>query len=66
MVEIRASLMRNVPELVARRPLRGYDAVHLAAALALRDRGVAITFWAADAALVDAARAEGLRTRLLS
>jgi predicted nucleic acid-binding protein len=64
-VEIRAALVRRVPSLVARRPLRGYDAVHLTSALALRDRGVAVTFWAADAVLVDAARAEGLRTMLL-
>ncbi|MEA2697616.1 MAG: uncharacterized protein QOI66_1887 [Myxococcales bacterium] len=65
-VEIRAPLMRHIPQLVARLPLRGYDAVHLAAALVLRDHGAAVTFWAADAALVGAARAEGLRTTLLS
>jgi predicted nucleic acid-binding protein len=65
-VEIRVPLTRAVPDLVKRRPLRGYDAVHLAAALALRDRGVAVTFWAADGPLVDAARAEGLRTTLLA
>ena len=65
-VEIRASLVRAVPDLVKRRPLRGYDAVHLAAALVLRDRGIAVTFWAADGALVDAARAEGLRTTLVA
>jgi predicted nucleic acid-binding protein len=64
-VEVRAALVRRVPELVARRPLRGYGAVHLASALALRDRDVAVTFWAADAALVDAARGEGLKTMLL-
>lgn len=64
-VEIRASLMRRVPGLVARRPVRGYDAVHLVAALAVRDKGVAVTFWAADQRLIDAARAEGLRTTLL-
>ena len=64
-VEVRAALVRRVPDLVARRPLRGYDAVHLASAVALRDRGVAVTFWAADAVLVEAARAEGLRTMLL-
>jgi hypothetical protein len=58
--------MRGVPGLVTRRPLRGYDAVHLAAALALRDRGLAVTFWAADATLVEAARGEGLRATLLS
>jgi len=64
-VEIRAALVRRVPSLVSRRPLRGYDAVHLACALALRERVVAVTFWAADAGLVEAARAEGLRTMLL-
>jgi len=64
-VEVRPALVRRVPELVARRPLRGYDAVHLAAALVLRERGAAVTFWAADAGLVDAARAEGSRTILL-
>jgi predicted nucleic acid-binding protein len=63
-VEIRAPLMRRVPELVARLPLRGYDAVHLAAALSISDHGAAVTFWAADAALVGAARTEGLRTAL--
>src|SRR5262249_17224866 len=64
-VEVRPALVRRVPDLVARRPLRGYDAVHLAAALVLRERGAAVTFWAADAGLVDAASAEGLRTTLL-
>ena len=64
-VEIRAALVHRVPSLVSRRPLRGYDAVHLACALALRERVVAVTFWAADAGLVEAARAEGLRTMLL-
>jgi uncharacterized protein len=64
-VEVRPALMRRVPGLVARRLLRGCDAVHLAAALAVRERGAAVTFWAADAGLVDAALAEGLRTTLL-
>jgi len=65
-VEIRVPVVRRVPELVRRRPLRGYDAVHVAAALTLRDRGIAVTFWAADRGLTDAARAEGLRTTLLT
>jgi predicted nucleic acid-binding protein len=64
-VEIRAALVRGVPDLVRRHPLRGYDAVHLAAALALRQRGAAVTFWAADKGLVHAAGAEGLRTVLV-
>ncbi len=64
-VEIRAALVQRVPALAARQPLRGYDAVHLASALTLRERGVAVTFWAADAVLVEAARAEGMRTTLV-
>lgn len=60
-VEIRPSLLRTVPPLVTRRPLRGYDALHLAAALSLRNQGVPVDFWAADKNLTDAARAEGLR-----
>lgn len=36
-VEIRPALVARVPALVSRRPLRGYDAVHLAAALVLKD-----------------------------
>jgi predicted nucleic acid-binding protein len=51
--------------LVQRHPLRGYDAIHLATALALRDelRAVRLSgpvFVAADANLCVAARAEGL------
>lgn len=61
-VEVRAAVVRRVPDLVRRRPLRGFDAVHLASALALRDRGIAVTFWAADGPLTQAAAAEGLRT----
>jgi len=64
-VEIRSGLVRKVPDLVTRHPLRGYDAVHLAAALTVRESGAALTFWAADAALTKAARLEGLRTVLL-
>lgn len=64
-VEVRPALVKRVPGLVIRHPLRGYDAVHLASALTVRDAGMALTFWAADAALTGAARAEGLRTVLL-
>jgi predicted nucleic acid-binding protein len=51
--------------LVQRHPLRGYDAIHLATALALRDelraaRLSAPIFVAADTNLCVAARAEGL------
>ena len=61
-VEVRPALVRRVPSLVKIHPLRGYDAVHLAAALVLRDQGAAMDFWAADSTLLTAARAEGLRT----
>jgi len=52
-------------DLVQRHPLRGYDAVHLATALVLRDHLVAARlpapiFVAADANLCAVARAEGL------
>ena len=54
-------------ELALRRRLRGYDAVHLASALRLNRTLVAVqspplTLVAADDDLLDAARAEGLRT----
>ncbi len=60
-VEVRRALVQSVPELVIRQPLRGYDAVHLAAALLLREQGAAVDFWSADGQLVAAARAEGLK-----
>jgi uncharacterized protein len=60
-IEIRPSLLRRVPELVVRHPLRGYDAVQLAAALAIREQGGSVRFWSADEQLVAAAKAEGLK-----
>ncbi|MGH7927594.1 MAG: type II toxin-antitoxin system VapC family toxin [Candidatus Binatia bacterium] len=50
-------------DLIQRRPLRGYDAVHLASALRLKIAlGEEITFAAADARLLKAAEAEKLRS----
>lgn len=60
-VEARAPIVRRVPRLVVEWPLRGYDAVHLCSALAVRDAGGAVDFWAADGPLIDAARGLGLR-----
>jgi hypothetical protein len=60
-IEIRAAVLRRVAELVVRHPLRGYDAVQLAAALAVKDQGGSIQFWSADDRLVAVARQEGLR-----
>ncbi|MBV9946203.1 MAG: hypothetical protein JOZ69_05090 [Myxococcales bacterium] len=53
--------MALVPELVLRHPIRGYDAVQLAAALTVRASGQAVEFWSSDAALCQAAANEGLR-----
>jgi predicted nucleic acid-binding protein len=61
-IEVRGATLAPVPELVVRHPLRGYDAVQLACALAVRRAGAAVTFWSADARLCDAAKGEGLRT----
>lgn len=61
-VEVRAALVGLVPELVVRHPLRGYDAVQLAAALTVHASGQSVEFWSADAALCQAAAIEGLRT----
>jgi len=60
-VELRTALLDRVPALVVRWPLRGYDAVQLAAALAVRDQGTSVEFWGTDNQLLAAARGEGLR-----
>jgi uncharacterized protein len=60
-VEIRAALVALVPDLVMRHPLRGYDAVQLAAALTVRTSGMSVEFWSSDAGLCQAAATEGLR-----
>jgi len=65
-VEVRRSLVERVPALVVRHALRAYDAIQLAAALMLHERGAPLDLWAADGPLVDAARAEGLRATLLA
>ena len=60
-VEIRPALVALVPGLVMRHPLRGYDAVQLAAALTVKGTGQAVEFWSADAALCQVALAEGMK-----
>jgi predicted nucleic acid-binding protein len=59
------SILDLAADLTQRHPLRGYDAVHLATALVLRDHLIAARlpapiFVAADANLCAVARAEGL------
>jgi predicted nucleic acid-binding protein len=55
------SILRHATRLVALHPLRAYDAVQLASALAVEQAlGEPLTFAAADRALNSAAAAEGL------
>ena len=63
--EVRRTITNRIPDLVLGQPLRAYDAVQLASALTLKDRGVSVDFWGADARLVTAARSEGLRATLV-
>ncbi len=64
-VEVTDQVVRTAGDLVERHPLRGFDAVHLASALALHEEaGVEILFCCHDARLAAAARAERLRVRI--
>lgn len=63
-VEIVAELAHLAGRLAQRHGLRGYDAVHLAAGVAIADTDV--VFVTGDFDLADAARAEGLATATLS
>ena len=63
-VELRPAVLARVPLLVVRWPLRGYDAVQLAAALAVHSVGLSLDFWSADERLLAAARGEGMRATL--
>jgi hypothetical protein len=58
LVEVDDALARRAGELAEARQLRGYDAVHLAAADRVRDPNVVVI--AGDGALLEAAVAEGL------
>ncbi len=58
-VDLRDEILRLARDLIQRHPLRGFDAVHLASALSLRDAlGEEIRFVAADDRLLQAAEAE--------
>jgi uncharacterized protein len=61
-VDLRDEILVLARDLIRRHPLRGYDSVHLASAIALA-RGLEeeVTFLAADARLLRAARVEKLR-----
>lgn len=61
LMEVSDTLTRRAARLVERHPLRGYDALHLASALLLKDRvRVPVRFLCFDARLHEAAVAEGL------
>ena len=61
-VQVRAPVLALAADLVARHPLRAYDAIQLASALRLaREAGLSLTFACADAALAEAAEAEKVR-----
>lgn len=55
-----SSVIGHAAELVARHPLRAYDAMQLATALAARSAGVIAAFACFDSQLNRAAAAEGL------
>jgi predicted nucleic acid-binding protein len=55
-----AAVLKIVPRLCQRHPLRGADAVHLASALLLHEEGLEVTFACSDRKLLDAAEEEGL------
>jgi predicted nucleic acid-binding protein len=65
-VEVRPAVVRRVPELVIETQLRGYDAVHLASALVIRERGASVDLWSADRAVVSASMSQGLKGTLVS
>lgn len=61
-VELHDEILLSARKLIRRHPLRGFDAIHLASALALKDSlGEEVMFVAADEQLLKAARAERLR-----
>lgn len=60
LVEIDGELARRAGELAEAHALRGYDAVHLAAAVRLRDPELVVV--AGDEGLLAAARDEGMAT----
>jgi predicted nucleic acid-binding protein len=61
-VDLRDEVLLLARDLIQRHPLRGFDAIHLASALSLRDAlGEPMMFAAADARLLRAADGEQLQ-----
>ena len=62
-VDLQDNVLFLARDLIQRHPLRGFDAVHLASALSLKNAlGEEVTFAAADGRLLRAAGAENLAT----
>ena len=61
LIEVRARLVTRAAELTQTRRLRGYDAIHLASAIAIAQRVRNLEFWTTDEQLAKAATAESLR-----
>ncbi|MEO8604991.1 MAG: type II toxin-antitoxin system VapC family toxin [bacterium] len=59
-LEVTDALVRNAGRLAERHALRGFDAVHLAAAIELREPGTRVAFGCFDERLNHAARRERL------
>jgi uncharacterized protein len=60
-VDLHKDLFPLIKKLIEKHALRGADAVHLSSALWLTaSSGLPVVFWASDAQLVDAAKAEGV------
>ncbi len=59
-VEFHEEIRQKIPVLCKAFPLRGCDAVHLASALSIADRGARLQFICADRKLLNAAQDAGL------
>lgn len=60
-IQVDSATLAEIRRLVRKHPLRGYDAIHLAAVLWLREQlDQAIEFWVSDETLEAAGRQEGL------
>lgn len=60
-IEFSGESRRDIPKLLRRFPLRGSDAIHLASAATLAERGIEFGFVVADRRLINAATDIGLK-----